>query len=108
MIRFSPKRQGAVMANTRLSMRKIREVLRLCWHNGLSARQAAGSCGVARGTVRNILDRAGTAGLSWPLPEDLDDAALENRLFPSSIPLTVERRDMPSFEYIRTELTRKH
>ena len=96
------------MANTRLSMRKIREVLRLCWHNGLSARQAAGSCGVARGTVRNILDRAERSGLSWPLPEDLDDAALENRLFSSSIPLTVERRDMPSFEYIRTELTRKH
>jgi hypothetical protein len=96
------------MANKRLSMRKIREVLRLCGDKGLSARQAAGSCGVARGTVRNILDRAMRAGLSWPLPADLDDAALENRLFPSAIPLEVERRDMPSFEYIRKELTRKH
>ena len=47
------------MANKRLSMRKIREVLRLCWDRGLSARQAAGSCGVSRGTVGNILDRAG-------------------------------------------------
>jgi transposase len=96
------------MANKRLSMRKIKEVLRLCWHNGLSARQAAGSCGVARGTVKNFLDRAARAGLSWPLPEDLDDGTLENRLFPSSIPLAAERRDMPSFEYVRTELTRKH
>jgi len=89
-------------------MRKIREVLRLCWEKGLSARQAAGSCGVARGTVRNILDRAARAGLAWPLPGDLDDSALEHRLFPSSIPLEVERRDMPSFEYIQKELTRKH
>ena len=92
------------MANKRLSMRKIREVLRLCWDKGLSARQAAGSCGVARGTVRNILDRAERAHLSWPLPEDLDDASLENLLFPSSVPLTTERRNMPSFDYIRTEL----
>ena len=96
------------MANKRLSMRKIKEILRLCWHEGLSARQAARSCSVAKGTVSNVVDRARKAGLSWPIPEDLDEAALENRLFPSSIPLEVERRNMPSFEYIRTELTRKH
>jgi len=96
------------MANKRLSMRKIREVLRLCWEKHLSARQAAESCGVARGTVRNILDRAERAGLSWPLPDGFDDASLENLLFPSTVPLTVERRNMPSFEYIRSELTRKH
>jgi len=96
------------MANKRLSMRKIREVLRLCLGSGLSARQAAQSCDVARGTVKNILDRAERAGLTWPLPEDLDDAAIENRLFPSTVPLAVERRDMPSFEYLRKELAKKH
>jgi len=96
------------MANTRLSMRKIREILRICWGNGLSARQAATSCGVGRTTIKEYLDRAQQAGLSWPLPEDLDDAALENRLFPSSIPLDAERRNMPSFDYLRKELTRKH
>jgi len=96
------------MANTRLSMRKIREILRICWGGGLSARQAATSCGVGRTTIKEYLDRAERAGLSWPLPEDLDDAALENRLFLSSIPLDAERRNMPSFDYIRKELTRKH
>lgn len=96
------------MANTRLSMRKIREILRVCWGNGLSARQAAASCGVSRTTIKEYLDRAEKAGLSWPLPDDLDDPALENRLFPSSIPLEVERRNMPSFDYIRKELARKH
>jgi transposase len=96
------------MANKRLSMRKIREVLRLSWDKSLSARQVAESCGVARGTVGNIMDRATRAGLSWPLPDDLDDAALEHRLFPSTIPLEVERRNMPSYEYLQKELTRKH
>jgi len=102
------KEQGAAMANKRLSMRKIREVLRLCWEKNLSARQTAESCAVSRGTVRNILDRAERSGLAWPLPDGLDDASLENLLFPSTVPLTVEMRNMPSFEYIRSELTRKH
>lgn len=88
-------------------MRKTKEILRLCWHNGLSARQAARSCGVGRSTIREYLDRAERAGLSWPLPDDLDDAALEHLLFPSTIPLTIERRNMPPFDYINKELKRK-
>jgi len=96
------------MAFRRLSMRKVKEVLRLCWANGLSARQAAHSCGVGRATVKEYLDRAGRAGLAWPLPDDLDDARLEHLLFPSSIPLAEERRDMPPFEYLYNELKRRH
>jgi len=42
------------MANTRLSMRKIREILRVCWGSGLSARQAAASCGSAGPPSRSI------------------------------------------------------
>ena len=79
-------------------MRKIKEILRLCWEKGLSARQAAQSCGVGRATVNEYLERAGKAGLSWPLPEDLDETSLENLLFPSSIPLDTVRRNMPPFE----------
>jgi transposase len=95
------------MANTRLSMRKIQEILRLCWHNGLSARQAAKSCGVGRTTIREYLDRAEKAGLSWPLPEDLDETALERLLFPSVMPPDAQRRNMPPFDYLHTELKRK-
>ncbi len=63
---------------------------------------------MGRATIKGYLDRAWRAGLSWPLPDDTDDAALENLLFPSSIPLDVEKRNMPSFDYIRKELTRPH
>jgi transposase len=96
------------VANTRLSMRKIKEILRLCWEKGLSARQAAGSCGVGRTTIREYLDRAEKAGLSWPLREDLDEASLENLLFPSTIPLDAQRRNMPPFDYMNKELKRRH
>jgi transposase len=89
-------------------MRKIKEILRLCWENGLSARQAAGSCGVGRTTIKEYLDRAERAGLSWPLPADLDEASLENVLFPSTIPLDASKRNMPPFDYMNKELKRKH
>ena len=59
----------------RLSMRNIREVLRLKWHRGLSNRQIAKSCAVARSTVGEYIVKAKEAGLCWPLPEDLDDTA---------------------------------
>ena len=61
-------------------MRKIREVLRLRFDLRLSARQIAKSCNIARSTVSDYLFRARNAGLSWPLPAELDDTALESLL----------------------------
>ena len=58
-------------------MRKIREILRLKWTLQLSNREIAQSCSTARSTVAGCLQRASNVALSWPLPEDLDDAALE-------------------------------
>ena len=96
------------MANVRLSMRKIREVLRLCLGEGMSARQAAESCGIGRTAAREYLERVRKAGLSWPLPEELDETSLENMLFPSSATLAAQGRNMPSFDYIYGELRKKH
>ena len=70
------------MSRERLSMRKVKDVLRLKWGSGLSERKIARTCGIARSTVAEYLRRAQTAGLIWPLPDDVDDAALEQRLFP--------------------------
>lgn len=63
-------------------MRKIREVLRLNHDLKLSARQIARSCNISRSTVSDYLFRARNAGLSWPLPPELDDTALESLLYP--------------------------
>ena len=65
------------MPAKRLSMRKIKDVLRLCWGQGLSKRQTARSCGLSRPAVDAYLRRAEAAGLGWPLPVELDDGALE-------------------------------
>ena len=50
------------MPNTRLSMRMIREVLRLKYEAGLKNRQIARSCGISPLSVRRYLDRAARAG----------------------------------------------
>ena len=70
------------MPAERLSMRQIRDVLRLCWESRLPQRAAARSLGLGQGTVSSYLSRARAAGLAWPLPEDLDDGRLEALLFP--------------------------
>jgi len=72
------------MPAERVPMRKIKDLLRLNWGCGLSNRQVAARCGVARSTVAETLSRAKAAGLSWPLPEELDDQQLETRLYPTA------------------------
>ena len=61
-------------------MRQITEVLRLNAQE-LSYRQIAQSVGISASTVQSYLERAARAELSCPLPDDVDDAALEARLF---------------------------
>ena len=65
------------MPANRLSMRKIKEVLRLKWANELSDRKIAQSCNISRPAVANYVERAEQVGLSWPLPDTLTDAELE-------------------------------
>ena len=55
------------MPTQRLSMRRIREVLRLR-HQGLTERVIARMIGVSNGVVHGYLRRARLAGLTWPLP----------------------------------------
>ena len=59
------------MAKRRLSVRKIKEVLRLHYEKGFSTRQIAKSLSIGRSTVQDYLDRAERAGLSWPLAAEL-------------------------------------
>ena len=70
------------MPNVRLSMRKIKEVLRLKYENGLSNRNTARSLSISRSTVAEYINRARSVGITWPIPEGMDEAALERLLFP--------------------------
>jgi len=91
------------MAKQRLSMRKIREVLRLKFDCALSGHRIAQSCQISRSTVADYLCRFEKAGLSWPLPEDLSEEELEKKLFPA-VANEPSAKPLPDFEYIYQEL----
>jgi len=95
------------MPAERLSMRKVREVLRLSWGGRLSARAVARSCGIGRTTVREYLQRARRAGLAWPLPEGQSDTELEARLFPPRVSAQNAPRPLPDWKTLHEELKRK-
>ena len=96
------------MPRKKLTMRKIREVLRLK-AAGLNIREVAARTGAARTTVYEYLVRAEGAGLTWPLPDDLDDEALEARLFPPATAELAQRRPLPDSREVHRELRRsKH
>ena len=57
------------------------------------------------GTVSEYLGRAKREGLEWPLPVELDDTALEARLFPRAGPASGERA-RPDLEQVHQELKR--
>lgn len=92
------------MPQERLPMRKIREVLRLK-ADGFSKRRIAASLGISATAAMECVQRARRAGLKWPLPEDLSDEALEQRLYPPQ-PATKEQRPLPKWAEIHRELKR--
>jgi transposase len=94
------------MAKKRLSMRKIKEVLRLKHTGGLSNRAIARACSVGRETVREYLCRAGEAGIGWPLPAGLSDEELELRLF-STVLKPLKKKPGPDWTAVHKELSKK-
>ena len=68
------------MPGQRLPMRKIRDVLRLS-ADGMSKRKIAASLSIGATAAGDCIRRSRRAGLSWPLPEDLSDAALERLVY---------------------------
>jgi transposase len=80
------------MPAQRLTMRRVRELLRLHYGAGASARAIARELGVSRSTVKEYLARAATAELTWPLPAEFSDAVLEERLFTAGGPKPGTRR----------------
>jgi hypothetical protein len=90
--------QRIEMPTERLSMRHIREVLRLHHSVGMSQRAVARSLNLAQGTVSKYLNRTRRAGLTWPLPQELDDdVRLEERLYPPPSDLPSDERPQPDW-----------
>src|SRR5277367_6029651 len=96
------------MPAERIGMRDAREIIRLK-SSSVSMHEIARRLGLARSTVRETLKRVDGAGLSWPLPEDMSDSALEAALYASRRSKRGHRRiEEPDWADVHRELKRKH
>ncbi|RVO28812.1 IS21 family transposase, partial [Sinorhizobium meliloti] len=90
-------------------MRRVREILRYRFEQGLGHKSIAVRVGAAPSTVRETLRRAAIAELSWPLGDDVSDAVLEAALYKAAGTKTGHRRSPePDWAQVHRELKRKH
>ena len=94
------------MANQRLAMRRIRDILRMCWELKIGQTKVAQSLGISSSTVNRLLHTAVAAGLSWPLPADMDDTTLERLLYPPQ-EARPQKRPEPDWQYVHEQLKLK-
>ncbi len=95
------------MTVPRVSMHKIKEVLRLKYATGLKQRQIAAALGLSNGVVAKYLAAAERAHLSYPLPAEWDDIHLAHALFGSSHQPAPVKRLALDFALVHQELKRK-
>jgi len=88
-------------------MRKIREILRLRYVGGLSIRDIKASTKASVGAIQGLLIKAQTLGLSWPLPDDLDDEQLAQLFYPGADTTVSSRFQVPDWGVVHQELKRK-
>jgi transposase len=97
------------MPAERISMRQVREILRLLSAGDVAVREIARRTGVAPSTVRETVKRLGAAGLSWPLPEGVSDVELGALLYANAGKKPGHRRcPEPDWAGMHRELKRKH
>lgn len=95
------------MTQERLSMRKIREILRLRYECDLSFFKIATSVGIGETAVRKCVFKAAEAGLSWPLPDGINDALLEQQLYKTKRQANGNDKPLPDYSLIHEDLKKK-
>lgn len=88
-------------------MRQIRDVLTYLFERRLSKLQTSKVTGIHRTTVLKYLERFQQSGLVWPLPADLDDAALERLLFPNDAGRGFCANDEIDFAHVHAEMGKR-
>ena len=94
------------MSRKRVTMRRIKEVLRLSSLGGKSERDIARATNLKKSTVRDYLLRARELGITWENSAQMDDGEIEKRLFPSSTQ-AMRTKVIPDWGIIHRELRRK-
>ena len=88
-------------------MRKIREVLRLRLGANLSYQAIKASTKISVGACQKLVKKAEALGLSWPLPDDMDDNQLARLFYPGSDTRVSSRFQVPDWAAIHQELKGK-
>ena len=96
------------MPAPRITMRKIRDVLRLRLSVGLSIREIKASTKLSVGGIQKLLAKAKALGRTWPLPDDLDDNRLAQLFYPTADTGSSTRLQMPDWAVIHQELKHRH
>src|SRR5690554_5861161 len=92
------------MAARRLTMRRIKEILRLRLDKGLGIREIARSCKVSHSTVSVLVAKAEETRLTWSMVKEMDEQTLESMLYPQSEQRQAARRPEPDMAWIHREL----
>ncbi len=101
------REEGHVPAE-RLSMRKLREFLRLHLDQHLTGRAIGRSLKISPATAQSYMARVRLAALAWPLPPELDsDEALTRLLFTEDSCCVKDKR-APDWAEVHLELKKKH
>ena len=94
------------MATKRLSMRKIRAILKHKLKGRLTNREAAAAAGVSPGAVSEVFTQAREMGLTWADVAPLEEAELETLIYGARVPLGLARPE-PDPVAVHTERQRK-
>ena len=90
-------------------MRKIAEVLRLKWACRLTNREIARSCSISHSTVSEYVKRAEAVGITFPIPEALNEDELYRQLFPEKAKAAdLAVKPLPDWEKVRKELKKRN
>ena len=94
------------MPQERLTVNKIKEILRLKYEAQLSNRAISGACKVSNSTVGEYLKRAEVAGISWPLGE-IGEEELYQKLFPEKEVVSERKYPVPDWEELQKDKRKK-
>ena len=90
----------------RTDMQMIEDMLRHR-HDGLTIAEIAAATGRSTGAVSQILARARTAGIGWPLPDGMGHRELQDAIWPERPPRPDKGRLEPDMAAAAAELTRR-
>jgi transposase len=93
------------MPTNRVTMRRIREALRLHLQAGLSYDEVGLALKISKSVVGKYVSLARATGVDWDVAQTLDDEALEARLYRPALPRSSHQL-APDFAVVHQELKR--